>query len=158
MEKRGSLEIAFSTMRVVITICGIFFGLILVLSVWIRIARVRYANSIKPYTSYDHQLFIAKGCDQYKEQYGKWPASFEELATFRIDLSDPWTRDGWGREFLLIPYDVSKGYGSLISYGRDGKPGGSGLDHDLEVRFPTEANATSNERMGQGLRKPDRRI
>ena len=42
---------------------------------------------------------------------------------------------------MLVPYNQSLGYGQIISYGRDGGPGGTGTDGDLAVRFPTQANA-----------------
>ena len=119
---------------------------------------MRYLINTKPYISYNHMLFIAEGCDQYMEQSGLWPTSLSRLSSFRSDLSDPWNRDGWGRELVLIPYQESVGFGALISYGADGEVGGDRLDRDLEVRFPLDANSEWNERMGAGLTKLDRRL
>jgi hypothetical protein len=39
---------------------------------------------------------------------------------------------------IYQPFDPAKGYGSVISYGSDGKPGGSGEAADIEVRFGAE--------------------
>jgi len=60
----------------------------------------------------------------------------------------------WGSDFLLVPYKESLGYGEIISYGRDGKPGGTGADSDLVVRYPSEINAAWNKQAGLGLKRP----
>ena len=97
---------------------------------------------------------------KYEAQYSVWPSSLEQLRSFRPELVD-WAKDAWGegdnvwgRYVTLITYDKSLGYGEVVSYGRDGKPGGTGLDSDLVVRFPTEANADWNKRQGAGLKQP----
>ena len=42
-----------------------------------------------------------------------------------------------------------------MSYGQDGKPGGAGDDRDLQVRFPSAANANWNAQAGLGLKQPE---
>ena len=76
-------------------------------------------------------MFVATGCDEYKNQKGVWPTSLAQLHTFRVDLNDPWTKDAWGSNVVLIPYSSSLGYGEVVSYGRDGRAGGIGADRDL---------------------------
>lgn len=99
-------------------------------------------------------MFVASGCDQYRLKYGSYPTSLAELHDLREDLSAPWTQDAWGRDLKISDFDKSRGYGSVISYGRDGKPGGNGNDRDLEVRFPIATNEEWNKNIGNGLKKP----
>jgi hypothetical protein len=57
------------------------------------------------------------------------------------------TTDAYGRIVILVSYNQESGYGELISYGKDGKPGGDNkYDRDIEIRFPinTETNAQWN--------------
>ena len=71
---------------------------------------------------------------------GRWPASETELVSnsmhiIFIDPSPP-VLDGWGRPIVYEPYATNRGYGRVFSYGRDGKPGGSDADADIELKFP----------------------
>ena len=97
---------------------------------------------------------VADGCDKYKAQYGSWPSSLPQLQAWQPGLVDTYGKDAWGHVIILVPYDESLGYGQLIGYGHDGKPGGTGDDRDLVVRFPTEANAAWNEQERIGLKEP----
>jgi hypothetical protein len=114
------------------------------------------AKNIKPYASYVHLVNLASGFDEYKKQNGVWPVDITQLVKVRPDLGNenelfPVT-DSYGHAFILIPYNEALGYGSLISYGRDGKPGGDNkLDRDIEIRFPTETetNAEWNKQVGE---------
>lgn len=137
----------------VVTLCGILFASL-------RYYGWQQRQEIKPWITYTRLMYAASKCDLYKEQKGVWPDSLAQLRSFRPEFND-WAKDAWGqsdniwgRDFILIPYKESIGYGELVSYGRDGKPGGSGLDRDLIVRFPCDANTNWNEQMGAGLKKP----
>jgi len=101
-------------------------------------------------------MYVASWCDKYRAERSAWPSSMAQLLILRPELNDPWDKDAWGRDVMLVSYDESLGYGKIVSYGRDGKPGGTGVDRDLEVRFPTEANAAWNKQMGLGLKEPER--
>jgi hypothetical protein len=140
-------------MRAIFIISGIIVVLIAGVLLCGRIFSQRQLQEIKPFVTYSRLVGVASDCDKYKAQYGAWPNSIEQLIAFRPELID-WAKDGWGRYVVLVPYDKSLGYGKVISYGRDGKPGGSGADCDLEVRFPTEANASWNKQQGVGLKQP----
>jgi hypothetical protein len=96
---------------------------------------------------------LASGCDKMKKERGAWPSSLAELQAFRADFEEG-SKDMWDRDVVFIPYNASLGYGQIISYGRDGKPGGTGADTDLEIRFPSDSNVVWNTKMGQGLRRP----
>jgi hypothetical protein len=132
------------------TILSLVVGL--VLWSWIRDEKERQA--IKPYVTYKRLMHVASWCGRYKEQRGAWPNSLTELRTFQPECNPPWSTDAWGKNFILIPYQESLGYGQVISYGRDGKPGGDGLDRDLVVRFPCKPNETWNAKQGEGLPQP----
>ena len=77
----------------------------------------------------------------YYIEYQQWPKSLSDLADnpkkmrFIEWASGEENRDGWGHPIIYMSFDASVGYGSVISYGRDGKPGGRGADEDIEVRF-----------------------
>jgi hypothetical protein len=129
----------------------------------IALASFRYSvyseeQQFKQGITYEGLLFVAGGCDGYKNHYGEWPHSLEQLHTFNTDFNNPWTQDAWGRDFIIVPFNSSLGYGDVVSYGRDGRQGGVGLDKDLSVRFPIVANKIWNEEQGIGLKFPGREI
>jgi hypothetical protein len=101
----------------------------------------------KPVVTYKRLMFVAAGCDKYKQSNGAFPDSLEVLHGVGMEVNDLWTKDAWRRDVIVIPYEASLGYGKIISYGRDGKPGGTGKDRDLEVRFPVEENHDWNKKM-----------
>jgi len=134
-------------------ILGIFAGMSVFYVVW---KTGEAAKNMKPYISYVHLANLASGFDDYKKQNGVWPEDITQLVKVRPDLGNenelfPVT-DAYGHAFILIPYSEALGYGSLISYGRDGKPGGDNkFDQDIEIRFPTETetNAQWNKQVGE---------
>jgi hypothetical protein len=70
--------------------------------------------------------------EKYKETNGKLPEKLEDLDVFKkgfLRQNDAGQAvDGWLRPFA---YEVEDGEYRLFSYGRDGEPGGEGLDADL---------------------------
>ena len=72
---------------------------------------------------------------------GRWPISLNELVTnshhtvFYVPPSSGF-RDGWERPFVFRPFDTNRGYGTIASFGRDGRAGGVGPDADVELRYP----------------------
>lgn len=71
----------------------------------------------------------------YQDKYDTLPASLEDLKKFdevgllRYDENGK-VCDGWGRPFL---YTVDGTRYVVTSYGKDGKPGGTGMDCDLST-------------------------
>lgn len=130
---------------------------IVTLLVLIALLAFRYAGhaadeQVKPYITYRSLLYICGEIDSHQAESGAWPTSLLMLKTFRgYGWDDPGVTDQWGREYVLLTYDESRGYGAVLSYGRDGQLGGQGLDADLEVRFPVDDNAKWNEHVGSGL-------
>ena len=81
----------------------------------------------------------------FKKKHGKYP---DDLKQFLDEAKNypflhlPITGfDGWGRPFIYVSDGKMT---KLISYGRDGKPGGTGLDCDLtsDYPFPPESRPT----------------
>jgi Type II secretion system (T2SS), protein G len=70
--------------------------------------------------------------EKYKETHGKLPERLEDLDVVKkgfIRQNDAGQAvDGWRHPFA---YEVDDGEYRLFSYGRDGEPGGEGLDADL---------------------------
>jgi general secretion pathway protein G len=66
---------------------------------------------------------------EYQRRNGTSPQSPGDFSSFikeRYGANMP--LDGWGRPFV---YSIKEGKPFLLSYGRDGAPGGVGLDNDL---------------------------
>lgn len=86
-------------------------------------------------------MVLQMASSNYFKVYSLWPKSIHELEadgnTQKIAFiaPSPATNDAWGRPLVYIPFEPSLGYGSVLSYGRDGKPGGDGPDADIEFRF-----------------------
>lgn len=145
-----------SRMRVVFLICGtiaLLLGGLRLAGWYLGYLGHKELEDIKPWVTYSRLMGVARDCDEYRQQYSVWPTSLEQLLVPHPELKD-WAKDGWRRYAELIPYNESLGYGQIISYGRDGKPGGTGADRDLVVRFPTEANADWNKEQEVGLKQP----
>jgi len=73
-------------------------------------------------------------------KFGRWPTSTTELVSNSMGIifiyPSPPGKDGWGRLIIYEPYATNIGFGRVLSYGRDGKPGGIGADADIEFRLP----------------------
>ena len=84
---------------------------------------------------------IADGSVAFQAECGYWPRNQQDLlknerriAFVVLRKGSEWT-DPWGHPILYVPYDQERGYGYVLSYGRDGKPGGVALNGDIEMRF-----------------------
>jgi hypothetical protein len=83
---------------------------------------------------------VAAACSMYYSECGEPPASLADLTNnvkgiVFIHWGKSGTNDFWGNPIRFQPYDASLGYGTVTSYGCDGRPGGTGRDADTEVRF-----------------------
>jgi Type II secretion system (T2SS), protein G len=90
---------------------------------------------------------VALASSSYHQFYGRWPTSLQDFGIYSprnpkhygfLTYANTFslaTSDGWFHPLIYKPFDPSVGYGSVISYGRDGQPGGVGPDADIEVRF-----------------------
>ena len=95
-------------------------------------------------TTYIKLNSYAKFSGVFHKLNDRWPANFMEVVLIR--KTDRSTTDFYGFEIEYEPYDEDKGYGSVISYGKDGKVGGDkGAEQDIHVRFPIEKYKAWNE-------------
>src|ERR1019366_3230107 len=83
---------------------------------------------------------IAYASSAFRAQMNRWPTSEAELVINSVGIvfivpAPPW-RDAWDRPIIYDPFTSNSGFGRVVSYGRDGKPNGSGQDADIEVKCP----------------------
>lgn len=106
----------------------------------------------KPFITCNMMLNVAsQGCEGFKKARGAWPNSLQDINSWMEDLVH---KDAWGHDLSFTPYDASSGYGEITSYGRDGKPGGTGEDADIVIRFPVKANADWNRQQAMNIKVP----
>ena len=73
-----------------------------------------------------------KALDQYRLDNRRYPSSQEGLEAVRPYLKKAVPNDPWGRAYVYRA-PGQKGEFDLMSYGRDGKSGGSGEDADISI-------------------------
>ena len=123
----------------VIVIC--FLAILFSISLALRPAVVRASAVGKQVFTKTMLTTIALAVHTYYRDVGQWPESLDNLqenskGIWYIDWGKyPPKQDGWHHPIMYKHFDSSLGFGSVSSYGSDGKPGGTGLDEDLEVRF-----------------------
>jgi hypothetical protein len=90
-------------------------------------------------------LYIQGAIEEYTRANGAAPESLEPIRVLLSDLRSAITVnksgaivDGWGRP---LHYAVIDGKGVATSYGRDGQPGGVGLDYDISSQEPWPVGA-----------------
>lgn len=106
----------------------------------------------KPYLTCSMLFNIAsQGCEGYKKARGAWPGSIGDIDSFVQGMVHP---DAWNHDLAYTPFDSAKGYGEIISYGRDGKAGGTGEDADIVIRFPLAENADWNRQQAKNIQVP----
>jgi type II secretory pathway pseudopilin PulG len=134
------------TIIIVFAVIGVLATLAVLSVLW---GIYQHEKAYKPRFSYLRLMQLASGFDDYKKQNGAWPADINQLVKSQSGLSEA-TTDYFGHAVVLTPYSEAVDYGELVSYGRDGKPGGNNkFDRDIVVRFPTETktNAQWNEQV-----------
>jgi len=84
---------------------------------------------------------LEKAVDQYRLDNRRYPTNEEGLAAIQPYLKKALPNDPWGRPYLYRTPGEKTDY-EVVSYGRDGKPGGSGEDADIGVaQVITKASA-----------------
>jgi general secretion pathway protein G len=73
---------------------------------------------------------LEKAVDQYRLDNRRYPTSEEGLAAVQPYLKKTVPLDPWGRAYVYR-FPGEKGEFSVVSLGRDGKPGGNGEDADI---------------------------
>ena len=99
----------------------------------------------------------------FHQREGHWPDSLDDLGIKYIYWGRYPEQDAWRRKIVYRRFDPGLGFGAVLSYGADGKPGGDGFAEDLEVRFgldfPTMEQIQShvpNSRGGANGKEPFR--
>lgn len=76
---------------------------------------------------------LNEGMNNYRSEFNAFPHSLDQLKAATNNMqrfnNEEAFVDGWKRKFV---YSFEGTNGVITSYGRDGKPGGEGLDYDLE--------------------------
>jgi general secretion pathway protein G len=75
---------------------------------------------------------LEKAVDQYRLDNRRYPTNEEGLAAVQSYLKKTLPNDPWGRPYVYRTPGERTDY-EVVSYGRDGKPGGSGEDADIGV-------------------------
>jgi general secretion pathway protein G len=73
-----------------------------------------------------------KALDQYRLDTRRYPTTEEGLQALQPYLKKAVPNDPWGRPYVYRA-PGQKGEFDLMSYGRDGKPGGNGEDADISL-------------------------
>jgi general secretion pathway protein G len=73
-----------------------------------------------------------KALDQYRLDTRRYPSTEEGLQALRPYLKKSVPNDPWGRPYVYRT-PGQKGEFDLLSYGRDGKAGGTGEDADISL-------------------------
>ena len=107
----------------------------LVTVLWLKARRRAQQDLTKAQVS-----LLAAASSAFATKLGRWPTSEVELvsnaANLRFIYPPTPFPDAWGHPFVYQPYTTNAGFGRVLSYGRDGKPGGTGGAADIERRFP----------------------
>jgi len=75
---------------------------------------------------------LEKALDQYRLDTRRYPSAEEGLAAIQPYLKKALPNDPWGRPYVYRT-PGQNGEFEILSYGRDGKAGGSGDDADIGV-------------------------
>jgi hypothetical protein len=96
--------------------------------------------------------FLAAAASEAHRWQGAWPTSIQQLVTWPDPSGNMamflkgGTNDSWGRPIVFEPFDPKRGYGRIISYGADAKPGGIGASADIVLHYADGQRMTFVER------------
>lgn len=127
--------------------------LLIALGVWLVVSAictfVAWGNASDMYVGRSEQIYTWESLESFADNVAKYhqkfhtnPVSVEDF--LKLTNYFPYGdtnlfKDGWGHPFIL---SLKAGTPVLTSYGRDGKPGGFGLDYDLSSTNSEPAEAT----------------
>ncbi|HVL37523.1 MAG TPA: type II secretion system major pseudopilin GspG [Burkholderiales bacterium] len=75
---------------------------------------------------------LEKALDQFRLEHRRYPTTEEGLAAIQPYLRKTLPKDPWNRPYVYRA-PGEKGEFDLLTYGRDGRPGGSGEDADIRL-------------------------
>jgi len=76
---------------------------------------------------------LASKLDRYRNRHQRLPSEQEGFAKLVPEFLDRVPLDPWGRPYIYEP--TGPGWADVLSYGADGRAGGSGVDADVSARF-----------------------
>jgi general secretion pathway protein G len=88
---------------------------------------------------------LEKALDQYRLEKRRYPSPEEGLVAVQPYLKKSLPSDPWGHAYVYRVPGQNGGDYEVFSYGRDGKPGGSGEDADVGL-VPSAGPAVSLHR------------
>jgi len=97
---------------------------------------IERADEARVKTTHIQITNIAQALKLYRLQHGHYPATDEGLNVLAQAgpdgkrYMDSLPRDAWGNAFVYLSPGVHGDF-DILSYGRDGRPGGSGFDADI---------------------------
>jgi hypothetical protein len=89
---------------------------------------------------------IARASRAFYQEFGKWPESLAAITHTGNARMQAWevdsrkTNDAWGWAFHYEAFSSATGYGQVYTVGKDGQPGGKGVNADFGVRFSYQKN------------------
>jgi type II secretion system protein G len=92
----------------------------------------------------DNMVTAASAIDTYRLDIGQYPQTLDDLLLMPKGFENVWEgpylkeiqmRDLWGNKYLFERDVTSPGNYKIISYGADGKPGGTGENADIQKLF-----------------------
>jgi general secretion pathway protein G len=76
---------------------------------------------------------LAAALDRYRARYQRIPEARDGLAKLAPEFLPAVPNDPWGRPYIYEPSGPT--WADVLSYGADGRAGGSGADADVSARF-----------------------
>ena len=128
-QSKADHPIAVNIRKLILTIgAGVLLVLALLVHLQLKSAQARSQATVKS---------VGAACDAYLKFYREPPSSLADLDHNRSNIvfilwGKAGSNDGWGHPINFAPFDASRGFGSVVSYGH---VGGKGLDADVEARF-----------------------
>ncbi len=123
-------------MKVLLKIVG---GLVLVGVIWCVVGRVVFRQQqLAGYNKF-RLTWVGAAASEYHKSLRRWPSSLADLvaqpdSNMAVFLKSG-SNDAWGHPIVFEPFDSTRGYGRLISYGQDGRPGGEGYAKDVALHY-----------------------
>ena len=126
--------------RICLIVIACVAALIALVAISITPAFVRASAAGRQASTKAMLTTTALAIHNYYRDIGQWPASLDDLqknskGIVYIEWGKYPKQDAWRHALVYKSFDSALGYGLISSYGADGKPGGTGLDEDLESRF-----------------------
>jgi len=121
-----------STQRLLLSVAaGLAVAALATLACW-QSYRRRFAVGDPQFTTVHVMSRLLVGIDEYRRVNRRWPDRLDDVFDVHLTMltpqrKPPWN-DEWGHPFV---YEVREGRPFLMSFGSDGKPGGTGFAHDL---------------------------